>query len=89
MSDLTEQQKQDTVRQYMFQQFADKYKDLTTNLANSPINDQLKPIIMHHFDTAFLWAKEGFLAMQIKPKDPEVIATMTPEELDEAIKLTN
>ncbi len=86
---LTDQQKEETVKEYLFKQFVDKYKDVTSFIAKTPFNDAHKHIIIQYFDTAFLWAKEAFVAMKIEKNTPEVIATMTPEELDEAIKKSN
>ncbi|CAB4133956.1 hypothetical protein UFOVP265_43 [uncultured Caudovirales phage] len=86
---LTEQQKENTVKEYLFKQFVDKYKDLTNFVMRIQFNEGHKHLIIQHFDTAFLWAKEAFVAMSLKQNEPELIDTVTSEELDEAIKKAN
>jgi hypothetical protein len=73
-----EQERNDAVKNVLFETFCQQYQSLNGMLNKLPINQQLKAIIMQYFDTGFLWAKEGFAAMtltipQVPPKPLEVV----------------
>lgn len=64
---MTEQTKEQTVKNYLLETFATKYKDLSAFINQLPVADSLKAIIMNHFDNGFLWTKEAIITANLTP----------------------
>lgn len=79
-SHVSEQQKQEAIRDFLFKEFHEKYKAVSSALEHAPLHPLLKEKAATFLDTAFLWAKEAFTVMSFAPA-PQVVGKTTVEEL--------
>jgi len=66
---MTEEQRNMAVKEFMYQEYLKKYQELCNLTNQTPFHPELRRLIAQHLDTAFLWAKEAFNALQM-PADP-------------------
>ena len=59
-SPMSEDQRLEAIKNFLFQQLHQKYQDLSKQVNDIPFNPELKKLIVMYFDTGFLWAKEAF-----------------------------
>ena len=64
-----------------FETFAKIYQALSGVINNSTINSKLKDLIVQHFDTGFLWAKEAYNALLALENQASQINTVTVQDV--------
>ncbi len=84
MTPVTESQKAEAIRDFLFKQFNEKYQVMAQAFNQAPLNSILKDKAISFLDTGYLWAKEAFVNMSFAPP-PQVVGTVTPEQLQNNI----
>jgi hypothetical protein len=62
---MTDEQKNEAIRSYLFQQLVTKYREFSAFINGLPFEPRLKDIISKEFDDGFLWAKEACAIIQV------------------------
>ena len=78
-SPMSEDQRLEAIKNFLFQQLHQKYQDLSKQVNDIPFNPELKKLIVMYFDIGFLWAKEAFQVLQLNPP-PQVVGHATSDK---------
>lgn len=62
---MTEEQKYQAIKQYLYNQFCEKYHEFCKFLNSIPFDQKLKDIVIKEFDDGYLWAKEAFTTLKL------------------------
>lgn len=71
---LEDADKQQQLRQVMFETFCQQYQSLATFIQKMPFNAEMKGKISFFMDTAFLWTKESFILADIQANNAKLEA---------------
>lgn len=69
---MTNEQRVEAIKTFLFQNVMKKYQDLSGDVNNLCIDQNLKRIIIEKLDDAWLWVKEAFNVLQVQfPEEPK------------------
>lgn len=65
-------ERQDAMRQVLFETFCQQYHSLANFIQKLPFNQEMKNKVAFFMDTAFLWTKESFVLADVESRRAKI-----------------
>jgi len=78
-------ERQQAVRQVLFETFCQQYHSLASFIQKLPFNPEMKSKVAFFMDTAFLWTKESFVLADVEAKRAQLAEVKAETPVDESV----